>query len=202
MAQLSEEQRVWQRDSEVHGPNFAVAGDRARVPRLIAVGAVPLSAALSRMARAIGWIPYVVDPRSRFATAESFPAAEEVVVDWPAEAFARLGGLDDRTAVVVLTHAPELDDVALMLALASEVFYVGALGSRRTQEGRRHRLLAAGLTQTQLARLSGPAGLDLGGDTIDEAALSIIAEAVAGLHGRDGTPLRTSDYAIHVGSRP
>jgi xanthine dehydrogenase accessory factor len=203
-APISEQQIEWQRSSEVHGPNFAepatAAGDR--VPRLVAFGAVPLSAALCRAARALGWTPYVVDPRERFATAERFPGAEEVVVAWPAEAFAEIDAPDRATAVVVLTHAPELDDPALEIALRSDAFYVGALGSRRTQGARRERLTAAGLDDAALARLSGPAGLDLGGETVGEAALSILGEAVAALHGRDGARLTSSANAIHPAGRP
>lgn len=196
------EQRAWQLDSEQKGPNFRTVEDEGRAPRLIVFGAVPLSAALARAARGIGWIPYVVDPRERFAKPEAFPEAAEVLVLWPTEAFAHLDGLNARTAVVALTHAAELDDSALAIALKSEAFYVGAMGSRRTQAGRRERLFAAGLTDVQLTRLSGPAGLDIGGDTVDEAALAILAEAVAALHGRDGAPLSTSANAIHVDGRP
>jgi xanthine dehydrogenase accessory factor len=194
-------QRAWQLDSEQKGPNFRTVED-GREPRLIVFGAVPLSAALARAAHGIGWIPYVVDPRERFAKPEAFPDAAEVLVLWPAEAYARLDGPDARTAVVALTHAAELDDVALTIALGSEAFYIGAMGSRRTQTGRRERLAAAGITDAQLARLSGPAGLDIGGDTVDEAALAILAEAVAALHGRDGAPLSASANAIHVDGRP
>lgn len=199
---LSAEQLAWQADSDQKSPKFKAVDDRARTPRLIIFGAVPLSAAVSSAAREIGWIPYVVDPRERFALAEAFPDAAEVLALWPAEAVAHLDGLDARTGVVALTHAAELDDVALTIALSSEAFYVGAMGSRRTQAGRRERLAAAGLTEAQLARLAGPAGLDLGGDTVDEAALSIVAEAVAGLHGRDGAPLSASANTIHAGGRP
>lgn len=201
-AALSDEQLAWQADSDQKSPKFRPIDDRGRTPRLIVFGAVPLSAAVSSVARGIGWIPYVVDPRERFARAEAFPGAAEVLALWPAEAFAYLNGLDARTGVVALTHAAELDDAALTIALSSEAFYVGAMGSRRTQAGRRERLAAGGLTDAQLARLSGPAGLDLGGDTVDEAALSILAEAVAGLHGRDGTPLSASANTIHAGGRP
>jgi xanthine dehydrogenase accessory factor len=202
MPRLTSDQLAWQRESEVHGPSFPRVGDERPAPRLIALGAVPLSAALCRLAREIGWVPYIVDPRERFAAAGSFPGAQEMIVDWPAAAFAQLGGLDDRTAVAALTHAPELDDPALMLALASEAFYVGALGSRRTQDARRRRLLDAGLTEAQVTRLSGPAGLDLGGDSLGEAALSMLAEAVAVLHGREGARLTTSPNAIRAASRP
>jgi xanthine dehydrogenase accessory factor len=197
---LSAEQREWLANSEVHGPKFDPDG--AESIRLVMFGAAPLSAALCRAARTIGWTPYVIDPRERFAPAEIFPEAERVLVAWPAEALAELGGLDDRTAVAALTHAPELDDEALTLALRSPAFYVGALGSRRTQGRRRERLLANGVTEEELSRLSGPAGLDLGGSTAGEAALAVLAEAVAVRHARGGGPLTTSANAIHAGEQP
>jgi xanthine dehydrogenase accessory factor len=196
---ISDVQRQWLRDSEQHGPRFEDLAESA--PRLIVFGAVPLSAALCRAARAVDWTPYVVDPRERFATADRFPDAERVLALWPEQAFATLGGLDACTAVALLTHAPELDDPALIIALRSPAFYVGAMGSRRTQARRRERLTEAGLGDTELARLSGPAGLDLGGATAAEAALAIVGEAVAALHGRDGAPLTTSENAIHVAGR-
>ena len=196
---LSDEQREWAAESEVHGPTFAApAADRIR---LVVFGAVPLAAALCRTARAIDWVPYVVDPRARFAGPDRFADAEEILTMWPPEAFAQLGGLDAATGVAALTHAPELDDAALTIALRSPAFYVGAMGSRRTQGRRRERLTAAGLTAAELGRLSGPAGLDLGGTTTAEAALAILAEAVAVLHGREGARLTTSEHAIHVAER-
>jgi xanthine dehydrogenase accessory factor len=197
---LSAEQREWVESSEVHGPNFAPDGSDG--VRLIIFGAVPLSTALSSAARSIGWTPYVIDPRKRFAGAHLFPDAERVLVSWPTEALAELGPLDERTAVAALTHAPELDDEALMLALRSPAFYVGAMGSRRTQGRRRERMLAAGITEEELGRLCGPAGLDLGGGTAGEAALAILAEAIAALHEREGGRLTTSANAIHVEGRP
>lgn len=196
----SDEQREWEQTSEVHGPAFEDRGDAP--PRMIIFGAVPLAAALCRAAAAIDWQTYVVDPRERFARAESFADAARVVVAWPEEAFAQLGGLDESSAVVLITHAPELDDPALLIALRSPAFYVGALGSRRTQGRRRDRLVEAGLDDSELGRLSGPAGLDLGGATAPEAALAILAEAVAALHGRDGARLMSSEKAIHVSGRP
>src|SRR5205823_13293760 len=122
-------------------------------------------------------------PRSRFATAERFPEAEEVVVAWPEEAFRRLGGIDRATSIAVLTHDPKLDDAALTIALRSEAAYVGAMGSRRAQAARRERLLAAGLDEEELERLSAPVGLDLGAIGKEETALSILSEVVAARHG-------------------
>jgi xanthine dehydrogenase accessory factor len=194
-------QREWEATSEVHGPRFTGVDDAAPV-RLIAFGAVPLSIAVTRAARTLDWIPYVVDPRRRFACVERFPDAEQVLTAWPPEAYEQLGGLDAHTAVLALTHAPELDDEALTLALRSDAFYVGAMGSRNTQGKRRERLRAAGCSDAELDRLSGPAGLDLGGRTVGEAALAILAEAVALLNGRSGGRLTASENAIHVGERP
>lgn len=195
------EQRTWEQTSEVHGPNFTRAQDAPTV-RLIVFGAVPLTVTLTRVARSIGWVPYVVDPRRRFADPDRFPDAEEVIAAWPQEALAQLSGLDEHTAVAALTHAPELDDEALILALRSPAFYVGAMGSRNTQRKRRERLTDAGLGAAELERLSGPAGLDLGGSTVGEAALAILAEAVALRNGRAGARLTSSENAIHVGGRP
>jgi xanthine dehydrogenase accessory factor len=166
-------------------------------PRLIAFGAVNLAADLCRVGRTIGWRTYVVDPRERFATPERFPDAEEVLAAWPQEALERLGGIDPATSIAVLTHDPKLDDAALGIALRSPARYVGALGSRRTQERRRERLLAGGITEEELARLSAPIGLDLGSASAAETALAIMAEVVALRHGHQGGRLSHSRGRIH-----
>jgi xanthine dehydrogenase accessory factor len=166
-------------------------------PRLVVFGAVDVAAALCRTARATGWRPFVVDPRSRFAQPARFPHAEQVVAAWPEEAFARLGGIDRATAIAVVTHDPKLDDAALLLALASEAGYIGAMGSRRAQERRRERLLAHGVAEADLARIAAPIGLDLGGVTAEETALSIMAEVVAVRRGHDGGRLARTGGAIH-----
>ena len=166
-------------------------------PRLIIFGAVDFAAGLVRLTRDIGWRPYVVDPRSRFATRERFPEAEDIIVAWPEEAFRRLGGIDRATAIAVLTHDPKLDDAALSVALRSEAAYVGAMGSRRAQAARGERLLAAGLTDEDLERLAAPIGLDLGATSSEETALSILAEVVAVRHGRDGGRLARAGGRIH-----
>lgn len=199
MSERSPQQLDWERSSEVHGPKFVPPGDVPTV-RLVVFGAVALTVELTRAARIIGWVPYVVDPRQRFAVGAHFPDAERVLASWPREAFEQLGGPDADTAVAALTHAPELDDEALMIALRSAAPYVGAMGSRRTQARRRERLAAAGLSDAELARLSGPAGLDLGGVTAADAALAILAEAVAAGHGREGGRLTTSPNQIHASS--
>jgi xanthine dehydrogenase accessory factor len=155
-------------------------------PRLFTFGAVDYAATLCTLARVTGWRPYVIDPRGRFATRERFPDADEVVAAWPEPAVARLGGIDRATAIAVLTHDPKLDDAALTLALRSDAGYIGAMGSRRAQAARRERLLAAGVSEEDIARVRAPIGLDLGGLTAEETVLSIMAEVVAARHGRGG----------------
>ena len=171
-------------------------------PRLIAVGAVPVAQALCRAARGAGWRPFVVDPRSRFATPERLPDAERVVVAWPEEAFAELGGLDPATAVVALSHDPKIDDPAVTFAVRSSAGFVGAMGSRRATADRRARLAAAGLSDAELDRISAPIGLDLGGTGDAETALSIMAELVALRHGRAGGRLTLGGNTIHARADP
>jgi xanthine dehydrogenase accessory factor len=166
-------------------------------PRLLVFGAVDIAASLCSIARAAGWRPYVIDPRARFATPERFPDAEQVIAAWPEEAVAQLGGVDPATSIVVLTHDPKLDDAALLLALASPARFIGAMGSRRAQAKRRERLVAAGVSDEEIERISAPVGLDLGGISREETALSIVAEIVAARHGRDGGRLAQSKGRIH-----
>lgn len=142
--------------------------------RLIVVGAVHIAQALMPMARMAGYDATVVDPRETFATAARFPG-HVVRPDWPADAVAEIG-LDARTALVLLTHDPKLDDPALDLALRSEAFYIGALGSKRTHAKRSDRLVEAGFTPEQIARIHGPIGLDIGASSPSEIAISIISE--------------------------
>jgi xanthine dehydrogenase accessory factor len=166
-------------------------------PRLLVFGAVDLAEELCRAAKGLGWRTVVTDARARFATAERVPSADELVVAWPEEALERLVP-DERTAVVVLTHEDRWDVPALAGALGTPAFYVGALGSRRTQERRREQLLETGISEERLARLCGPAGLDLGAGTPAETALSILAEIIAVRAGRDGGRLRASRERIHA----
>jgi len=144
--------------------------------RVVIVGAVHIAQQLAAMVRAAGHEVVVVDPRAAFATVERFPDTE-VMRAWPAEALAELG-LDRRTALVTVTHDPKLDDPALRAALASDVFYVGALGSRRTHEARCERLREAGFAETDLERIHAPIGLDIGARTPGEIASSVLAEIV------------------------
>ena len=157
------------------------------LPTLVVVGGVHIAVALVALARTLGFRTVIVDPRPAFANPERFPHADRIESAWPDEALKALG-LTSSTAVAVLTHDPKLDDPALRAALPSAAFYVGALGSKNTQAKRRKRLLEAGLTEAQVDRLRAPIGLDLGGRSPEEIALSVMAEVVAARHGR--APLR------------
>ena len=154
-----------------------------RQPRLIIFGGVHIAAPLVTMARTLGYRTIVADAREAFLSRERFPDADELVLGWPEMAFAEIG-LDPATFVVVLSHDPKLDDPALEIALRSPARYVGAIGSRKTQKARRDRLRAAGITDSQLSRLCGPVGLDLGGRAPAETALAILAEMTAVRYGR------------------
>lgn len=142
--------------------------------RLIVVGAVHISEALCAMARAAGYAVTVVDPRSAFLRPERFPGVR-LIDQWPTEAFAQLKP-DARTAVVLLTHDPKIDDPALLATLPTPAFYIGALGSRRTHANRLERLKQAGVQEVQLSRIHGPAGLAIGARTPAEIAVSVLAE--------------------------
>ena len=142
--------------------------------RLIIVGAVHIAQALVPMARIAGYDPLLIDPRESFGSAARFPG-ETIVHDWPDEGV-RAFGLDARTALVLLTHDPKLDDPALEQALVASCFYIGALGSSRTHAKRVERLTAAGFSVEQIGRIHGPVGLDIGAAGPSEIAVSILAE--------------------------
>ncbi len=150
--------------------------------RLIVVGAVHIAQALVPMARIAGYDPAIVDPREAFASKTRFPE-EKILTDWPDEAVAKLG-LDSRTAVVLLTHDPKLDDPALHAALNADVFYIGALGSTRTHAKRVQRLKDEGFSEAQIARIHGPIGLDIGASDPSEIAVAILAQMTAVLRGK------------------
>jgi xanthine dehydrogenase accessory factor len=149
--------------------------------RLILVGAVHIAQALAPMAGLAGYAVTVIDPRRAFATDARFPDLT-LIAEWPDEAMARMT-LDRRTAVVTLTHDPKLDDPALQMALKSDAFYIGALGSKRTHAKRLERLKEAGLSDAQCARIHGPVGLDIGALSPAEIAVSILAQITAVLRG-------------------
>lgn len=160
-----------------------------RRPRLVVFGGVHIAIPLVTMAQGLGYQTIVADARQGFLTKERFPTADQLVLGWPGDAFEEIG-IDPATSIVVLSHDPKLDDPALEIALRSRARYVGALGSRKTQSARRKRLAAAGLSPSQLARLHGPVGLDLGGREAAETALAILAEITAARYGKaTGTQL-------------
>lgn len=167
-----------------------------RRPRLLIFGAVQFADALATVGAFLGYRVTVCDARPVFATRERVPDAQEVVVEWPHRYLARTP-VDADTAICVLTHDEKFDVPALIEALRSEAGYVGALGSRRTCADRVRRLRESGLDEASLARLRSPIGLDLGGSTPQEVALSIGAEIVAAVHGGSGRPLREVDGPVH-----
>jgi len=173
-------------------------------PRMIILGAVDFSAALASMARVLGYHVVVCDARGVFATKERFPAAEEVVVDWPDRYLSRVEPeLGPRDAVCVLTHDTKFDVPAIVAALATDVGYIGAMGSRRTKERRDARLREVGVTDEGLARVRAPIGLDLGARTPAETAVSICAEIIAYQTGTDAViSLSQGSGAIHHNGHP
>jgi xanthine dehydrogenase accessory factor len=168
-------------------------------PRLFVYGAVDTAEALCRAARLLGWRTIVADARARFATRERVPSADELIVAWPDEAVEQVQP-DVGTAIFVLTHDDKFDIPLLQAAVRSDAFYVGALGSRRNQERRRGVLLDAGVSEDELERISGPAGLDIGAGTPAETALSMLAEALAVRAAREGGRLKDSRHRIHAGA--
>ncbi|WP_420569764.1 XdhC family protein [Thalassovita sp.] len=143
--------------------------------RMIVVGAVHIAQALVPMARLAGYDPMIIDPRDSFGSQARFPG-ETILNDWPDDAVKSLG-LDIRTALVLLTHDPKLDDPALEQALGADVFYIGALGSTRTHAKRVDRLIAKGFSAQQIARIHGPVGLNIGAASPAEIAVAILAQA-------------------------
>jgi xanthine dehydrogenase accessory factor len=165
-------------------------------PVMMVFGAVDTAQELCRMAKQVGFRTIVSDARTKFARPERLPDADDIVVGWPAMAY-DLHPPDEATYVVVLTHDARFDEPALGPALRSPAPYIGALGSRRAQDKRRERMLNAGYTEADLARISGPLGLDIGAVTPAETAVSILAEVLAARAGRSGGRLSQSPGRIH-----
>lgn len=151
---------------------------------LVIVGAVHIAQPLSQMAALAGYGVRIIDPRTAFATAERFPGIA-LSHDWADEALAK-APLTPRSAIVLLTHDPKLDDPALIAALKSNCFYLGALGSKKTQAARQARMRAQGFGDTELARIRGPVGLNIGARSPAEIAVSILAEMTFALRGAKG----------------
>jgi xanthine dehydrogenase accessory factor len=175
-----------------------VFADVAAPPtRLFVYGAVDTAEALCRAAKLLGWRTVVADARATFATPERIPSADELLVLWPDEAVAAVVP-DLGTAVIVLTHDDKFDLPLIRAALASDAFYIGWLGSRRNQERRRGLLREEGVTDDELDRICGPAGLDIGADTPAETAVSMLAEILAARAGRAGGRLKDAETRIHA----
>ena len=167
-------------------------------PRMLVFGAVDFTAALARVAKVLGYRVTVCDAREVFATPRRFPMADEVVVSWPDRLLSKMGrGLGPRDAVCVLTHDAKFDVPAIVAALDTRVGYIGVMGSRRTHDDRTARLRAAGVGEAGLARLRSPIGLDLGGVTPEETAISIVAEIIADRTGRRARALSYTTGPIH-----
>jgi xanthine dehydrogenase accessory factor len=167
-------------------------------PRMLVFGAIDYAAAVARIGDFLGYRVTVCDARPVFATAKRFPAGVEVVVDWP-HRYLRGTTTDARTVICVLTHDPKFDVPLLEEALRRPAAYIGAMGSRRTHDDRRKRLIDAGLSEGELSRLRSPVGLDLGARTPEEVAVSVAAEIVALRWGGTGAPLTATGGAIHPG---
>lgn len=168
-------------------------------PQMWIFGAVDFTAALGRVAKVLGYRVTVCDAREIFATKRRFPMADEVVVSWPTPMFERRGAtLGPRDAVCILTHDPKFDVPAIQGALATSVGYIGVMGSRKTHLKRLERLAEVGVDQPhQLERLMSPIGLDLGGRTPEETAISICAEIISRRTGHSASSLRSTSGSIH-----
>ncbi|TQN32007.1 xanthine dehydrogenase accessory factor [Haloactinospora alba] len=198
-----------------YGPEGQCDGDEVEVfvqsftppPRMLVFGAIDFAAAVADIGSYLGYHVTVCDARPVFVTSKRFPTADEVVVRWPHVFLEEVAeGLDERTAICVLTHDPKFDVPALQAAFRTRAGYIGAMGSRRTHEDRLARLRAAGVDEADLDRLCSPIGLDLGARTPEETAVSVAAELIQGRRGGSGRPLRTTSGRIHstplVGSAP
>jgi xanthine dehydrogenase accessory factor len=169
--------------------------------RLYVVGATDTAVRLCTMAKEVGFHITVIDARETFATRDRFPAVDELLLAWPQDVLKDLP-LDEHAYVVTLTHDPKFDIPALTYALRSGARYIGAMGSRKTHERRKARLLEEGFTDAEVDRIHAPIGLDIGGHTPAEMALSILAEIVAARYGRQGGPLQRRGKGIHDNEAP
>ncbi len=167
-------------------------------PRMLIFGAVDFTAALAKVSKVLGYRVTVCDARPVFATTKRFPMADEVVVSWPDRLLDDLASqLGPRDAVCILTHDAKFDVPAITSALATEVGYIGVMGSRRTHDDRTRRLIEAGVTSQQLAQLRSPIGLDIGAATPEETAVSIVSEIIALRSGRKAEALSATTGPIH-----
>jgi len=166
-------------------------------PLMVVIGAVHVAQAVVTYAQPLGFRIAIVDAREALATRDRFPTADDLLVAWPDEAYARLP-IATTSAIVILTHDPKFDEPAILGALETNAGYIGAVGSRKTNDERRERLFASGATPEQLTRVHGPIGLDIGGKSPEEMAISILAEIIAVRNGRGGVSLRTATGSIRA----
>jgi len=182
---------------EVMGSEVAVYIQAfATPPRMLIFGAIDFSSEVAKVASDIGYQVTICDAREPFARSPRFSRNAEVVIDWP-DRYLQGQELGPRDVVLVFTHDPKFDEPALTAALATDAGYIGALGSRRTQERRAERLRDAGLDERSIARVHAPCGLDVGARTPSETAISILAEVIAVRTGRTGESLRDTGGPIH-----
>jgi xanthine dehydrogenase accessory factor len=168
----------------------------ATQPRMVIFGAIDFSAEMAKVASEVGYRVTICDARAPFINSPRFSRAAEAVVDWP-DRYLDGQVLDRRDVVLVFTHDSKFDEPALIAALRTSAGYIGALGSRRTQDRRVARLRAAGLDESAIARIHAPCGLDVGARTPAETVVSILAEVIAVRTGRAGAPLRETSGPIH-----
>ena len=167
-------------------------------PRMLIFGAVDFTASLARVAKVLGYKVVVCDARKVFATPKRFPMADEIRVEWPDDVFDAYGEkLRPVDAVCILTHDTKFDIPAVVRSLRTDVGYIGVMGSRRTHTRRVERLREVGVDEEGLARLMAPIGLDIGGRTPEETAVSVMAEIIAVRAGRAAPSLRDSAGPIH-----
>ncbi|MGW1000210.1 XdhC family protein [Streptomyces sp. NPDC002520] len=192
---------IGERGSRCGSPLTVLVESSVPAPRMIVFGAVDFASALARVGKFLGYHVTVCDARPVFATRTRFPAADEIVVEWPHRYLERTE-VDARTVLCVLTHDTKFDVPLLRLALRMPVAYVGAMGSRRTHLDRNERLREVGVSELELARLHSPIGLDLGARTPEETAMSIGAEIVAARRGGSGVALTGAHTPIHHDTVP
>ncbi len=182
---------------EVMGADLAVYIQAfSSAPQMVIFGAIDFSAEMAKVAAGAGYAVTICDAREPFIRSPRFSQVSEAVVDWP-DRHLRGRELGPRDVVLVFTHDPKFDEPALTSALETDAGYIGALGSRRTQERRIERLREAGLDEERIARIHAPCGLDIGARTPSETAVSVLAEIVAVRAGRSGKPLRETGGPIH-----
>lgn len=164
-------------------------------PTLLIFGAVHVGQALATLAKQLGYWVVVTDARGALATQERFPVADRIISAWPDDAISQVP-ITETTDIAILTHDPKFDEPAIIGSLATPAGYIGAIGSRSTNEDRRRRLAEAGVAEEDLTRLHGPIGLNIGAESPEEMAVAIMAEIIAVRRGRPGGSLRSATGRI------